>query len=76
MVWGRLRGFLTGRNGAGGELAPRRERREAARERHRETGDPMWTDADRHLNGGGDRWVEDVAPGTPGSRGGRTIGDD
>jgi hypothetical protein len=36
----------------------------------------MWTDADRHLNDDGERWVEDVAPGTPGSGGGRTIGGD
>jgi hypothetical protein len=46
-------------------LAPRRTRREQARERQAEGG-PGWTDADRHLNPDGVREVADVAPGTPG----------
>jgi hypothetical protein len=47
------------------ELAPRRERREAAREREAEGG-PGWSADDRHLNPDGPREVADVAPGTPG----------
>jgi hypothetical protein len=34
--------------------------------RHRETGEPAWTDDDRHVGPDGERWVADVAPGTPG----------
>jgi hypothetical protein len=47
-------------------LAARRERREAARRRHRDTGEPSWTSGDRHLGQDGERLVSDVSPGTPG----------
>ncbi len=46
--------------------ATRHERRLAAKRRHRETGGPLWTSADRKVGGGGSRVVADVAPGTPG----------
>jgi hypothetical protein len=45
--------------------ASRGERRREAKRRHRETGAPLWSSADRHPNPGS-RQVEDVAPGTPG----------
>jgi hypothetical protein len=48
--------------------ATRRERRLDAKRRHRATGAPLWTAADRHPNPGA-RQVEDVAPGTPGNFG-------
>jgi hypothetical protein len=48
------------------EFPSRRERRLDAKRRHRETGTPLWTPADRHPNPGGTRQVEDVTPGTPG----------
>jgi hypothetical protein len=35
--------------GGGRSLAPRAERRLAAKERHRQDGGPMWTRADRHV---------------------------
>jgi hypothetical protein len=58
-------------------LARRRARREAARRGHRETGEPAWTDADRHLGEPPERVVADVTPGTPGHFGSvRTIRDD
>jgi hypothetical protein len=63
-VWDRLRAFISGRTSM--PLASRHERRAAARRRHRETGEPLWTDEDRHLGPDGERWVADVAPGTPG----------
>ena len=50
-------------------LASRHERRAAARERHHETGEPAWSDADRHTEPDGEAWVADVAPGTPGHYG-------
>ena len=46
--------------------ATRRERRLAAKQRHRETGGPLWTSADREKGTIGQRGVADVAPGTPG----------
>ena len=76
-------GFLTWlrRIGSAGRarvsLASRRERREAARRRHRETGEPAWTEADRHPGDPGDSVVADVTPGLPGHYGSvRTIRDD
>lgn len=70
------RAFLAGRV-ASMPLATRRERREAARKRHRETGEPPWTSLDRHLSPESDRWVADVTPGTPGHFASvRTIKDD
>ena len=61
----RLRSLISG--GPPGEpLAARRERREAARARHHETGEPAWTEADRHPGPDGERPVADVTPGTPG----------
>jgi hypothetical protein len=58
-------------------LASRRERRDAARRRHRETGGPAWTDSDRHLGETAERVVADVTPGTPGHFGSvRTTRDD
>jgi hypothetical protein len=72
-----LRQFLSGRPSPPPEIAPRHARREAARERHRETDDPLWTDADRHLGRPGRREVQDLAPGTPGAPASRrTIDDD
>lgn len=61
----RLRSLLRGRP-ASTPLSPRHERREAARQHHRETGEPLWTADDRHLNEDGSHVAADVAPGTPG----------
>jgi len=44
-------------------LEPRRDRREAARRRHHETGEPMWTKADRHENP--PDATRTAGPGTP-----------
>jgi hypothetical protein len=63
--WSRLQGIIGGRR-TSIAIAKRRERREAGRARHRETGDEPWTATDRHLNADGERWVADVSPGTPG----------
>jgi hypothetical protein len=75
-VWNSLRAFISG----GRPLIPlagRRERREAARKRHRETGGPAWTSDDRHLGPDGENWVADVSPGTPGHFGSvHTVKDD
>jgi PAS domain-containing protein len=62
----RLMDFLEGRGQSRPELPSRRERRDEARHRHREAGEPLWTDEDRHLGADGEHWVADVAPGTPG----------
>jgi hypothetical protein len=48
------------------ELPSRHERRLEARERHRQSGEPLWTPDDRHLNPGRTEQVADVTPGTPG----------
>ena len=64
----RIRALLTGRQ-TRDPLAPRHDRREAARLNHRETGDSPWTADDRHPNADGERWVADVAPGTLGHYG-------
>ena len=61
----RLRAFLSGPH-PDRPLASRHERRAAARARHRQTGEPVWSEADRHTEPDGERWVADVAPGTPG----------
>ena len=37
----------------------------AARRRHHQTGELLWTEADRHVGPAGERWVVDVTPGTP-----------
>ena len=42
------------------ELAPRAERRRAARERHRQGG-PLWTDRDRHLDHSGGPPISETA---------------
>jgi hypothetical protein len=67
-IWTRLRGLISGPTPSG-PLASRHERREAARERHHETGEPAWTADDRHLSREGEHLVEDVSPGTPGHYG-------
>ena len=64
-VMTRLRDFLSGPR-PDHPLASRHERRAVARERHHETGEPAWSDADRHTDPDGEVWVADVAPGTPG----------
>jgi hypothetical protein len=64
-IWSRLRGFISGRTPSI-PLATRRERREAARRRHRETGEPPWASDDRHLGPDSERSVADVSPGTAG----------
>lgn len=75
-LWSRLREFLAGR-APFATLAARRDRRAAARRRHRETGEAPWSADDRHLGPDGERWVADVTPGTPGHFGSiRTIKDD
>jgi hypothetical protein len=75
--WSRLRDLVTGRSPFGPPLATRHARREAARRRHQETGEPPWTPEDRHLGPSGERWVADVTPGTPGHFGSiRTTKDD
>ncbi len=61
----RLLALISGRTSSE-PLATRRERREAARQHHRETGEPLWTDVNRHLGPAGEHMVADVAPGTPG----------
>ena len=67
-AWRRLRERILGR-ATFTPLATRRERREAARRRHRDAGEPLWTAEDRHLGPEGERLVADVAPGTPGHPG-------
>jgi hypothetical protein len=75
--WSRIRDLVSGRPAFDPPLGDRHERREAARRRHQETDEPLWTDDDRHLGPDGERWVADVAPGTPGHFGStRTIRDD
>lgn len=75
-VWNRLRVLISG-PAPTHPLATRRERREAARMRHRATGDPLWTSEDRHPGPDGERSVADVSPGTPGHFGSvHTIKDD
>jgi hypothetical protein len=64
-ILARIRTFLAARSEST-SLAPRRERREAARRRHHETGESSWTAQDRHLGADGEQVVSDVAPGTPG----------
>jgi cell wall assembly regulator SMI1 len=66
-LWTRLRSLIAGRSAP--SLAPRHERREAARQRHHETGEPAWTAGDRHLGPDGEHVVADVTPGTPGHYG-------
>jgi len=67
-LWNRLRAFISGGRSFV-PLASRRERREAARRRHHETGEAPWNAEDRHLGPDGERPVADVAPGTPGHYG-------
>jgi hypothetical protein len=67
--WSRLHDLLSGRSSAGEPLRTRHERREAARQRHHETGEPLWTESDRHVGSSGEHPVADVAPGTPGHYG-------
>jgi hypothetical protein len=75
--WSQLLDWLAGRNRSAEPAPDRHERREAARQRHRETDEPLWTENDLVPGPGGKREVEDVTPGTPGSFGGRrTIRDD
>jgi len=75
--WSTVRRAITGRSPSSPHLATRHERRVAARRRHHETGEPLWTPQDRHLESGGERWVADVAPGTPGHFGSiRTVDDE
>jgi len=73
----RIAAFLRGTAAPAEPVLPRRARREEARERHRETGGPAWTPADRRTDTPVPREVQDVAPGTPGSFGSqRTIDDE
>jgi hypothetical protein len=73
----RLRSRLFSRSSGDQSMPDRHERREAARRRHRQTGEPPWTSEDRHLGEPGERWVADVTPGTPGHDGSvRTIKDE
>jgi len=65
-LWSRFRDLLSGRSSAIPPVPTRHQRREAARQRHQETGEPMWTKDDRHLGPAGEHTVADVAPGTPG----------
>jgi hypothetical protein len=65
-LWTRFRDLVSGRSSAAPPLPTRHERREAARRRHQETGEPLWTPDDRHLGPAGEQTVADVAPGTPG----------
>jgi hypothetical protein len=66
-ILGRFLGWARGSRPAAAP-PPRRERREAARERAHETGGEAWLASDRvdrpHDNVGG----EDITPGTPGGR--------
>lgn len=72
----RLRAFLNG-PAPSPILAPRHERRDAARERHRESDEPLWSADDAHLGEPGESWIADVTPGTPGHFGSvRTHRDD
>ena len=68
-LWSRFRDLLTGRSSAGPPLPTRHQRREAARRRHQETGEALWTEDDRHLGPGGEHAVADVAPGLPATSG-------
>jgi hypothetical protein len=63
-LWHRLRAVISGRRPA--PLANRDERREAARRRHQETGEPLWASDDQHPGPAGERTVAEVTPGTPG----------
>ena len=74
-IWKRLRSLLSARAPAA-PLASRHDRREAARERHHETGEPAWTERDRHPGPDGEHLVADVAPGTPGHFGSVRTGRD
>jgi hypothetical protein len=57
-------------------LPSRRERRLEAKQHHHQTGAPLWTSADRHLNPGRTEQVADITPGTPGHFGSvRSAGD-
>jgi len=52
-------------------------RRDAARRRHHESGEPLWTPDDRLPGPTNKRQVSDVTPGLPGEYGSvRTIQDD
>jgi hypothetical protein len=76
-LWSSLRRAITGRAPLSPRLAARHERREAARRRHHEIGEALWTSQDRHLGPSGERWVADVTPGTPGHFGPiRTVEDE
>jgi hypothetical protein len=76
-MWSLLRRLLAGPASPPTGTAPRHTRREAARARHRQNDDPLWTDADRHLGQPGSREVQDLTPGTPGAPSShRTIDDD
>jgi hypothetical protein len=54
-------------DGGVNELEHRHLRREHARQRHQETGDPLWPASERHLNPDGSRELRDLTPGTPGA---------
>jgi len=74
-ILARIRTFLAARSEPS-SLAPRRERREAARRRHHETGESRWTAQDRHLGADREHVVADVTPGTPGHFGSVRTGRD
>jgi hypothetical protein len=76
-ILSRLLSLLSRRSSGDPSLPDRHERREAARRRHRQTGEPLWTPEDRHLGEPGERGVADGTPGTPGHYGSvRTIKDE
>jgi hypothetical protein len=72
----RLRTFFAGSSEPVEPLPPRRERREAARERHHETGEPAWSEPDRHEGPEGEREVQDIAPGLFGEGASHRVIDD
>jgi hypothetical protein len=72
----RIADFLRGNTRRTSGVRPRRERRDDGRERHRSTGEPAWTSADRHVGEPGRREVQDVAAGTPGEFGSHRVIDD
>ena len=73
----RLRAFVAGVPTPIDPLPPRHARREAARLRHEETGEPEWTESDRHLGPPGTCEVADLSPLWAGEQAShRTVRDD
>jgi hypothetical protein len=73
----RIADWLSARATPSPAAPTRRERRAAARQRHREAGGPLWTKDDLQEGPAGTHWVADVTPGTPGHYGSaRTVEDE